>query len=94
MKQIMAALLALTVFLPASGVAGDKIKGTYEVIGSAEKLKGAKHIEMIEFFNFSCGHCYRFLKTSKNLKAKYKDKLQHKKYPIYWGNQTPYPAMA
>ena len=25
---------------------------------------------------------------------KYKDKLLHKKFPIYWGNQTPYPARA
>ena len=49
---------------------------------------------MLEFFNYSCGHCYRFLKTSKTLRAKFKDKLHHKKYPIYWGNQTAYPSMA
>ncbi len=49
---------------------------------------------MSEFFNYSCGHCYRFLETSKKLHAKFKDKLHHKKYPIYWGDQTAYPAMA
>ena len=49
---------------------------------------------MLEFFNYSCGHCYRFLETSKKLRAKFKDKLHHKKYPIYWGDQTPYPAKA
>tara|TARA_B100000686_G_scaffold354369_2_gene464248 strand:+ start:6698 stop:7321 length:624 start_codon:yes stop_codon:yes gene_type:complete len=69
-------------------------KGKYEVIGSIEKLKDTRQIEMIEFFNYSCGHCYRFLKTNKRLHKKYKDKLQHIKYPIYWGNQTPYPARA
>ena len=75
-------------------LAEDEIKGKYEVIGSIEKLKGVKQIEMIEFFNYSCGHCYRFLETSKKLHAKFKDKLYHKKYPIYWGQQTAFPAKA
>ena len=72
----------------------DKIKGKYEVIGSIEKLKGVKKVVMTEFFNYSCGHCYRFLETSKKLRAKFKDKLYHKKYPIYWGQQTAFPAKA
>lgn len=72
------------------------IKGKYKLVGKADGngLKGAKQIEMIEFFNYSCGHCYRFLETSKRLHKKYKGKLLHKKSPIYWGQQTPYPAMA
>ncbi len=94
MKHVTTLLLALILLIPVSSVAEDKIRGKYEVIGDLSKLKGAKSIEMKEFFNFSCGHCYRFLDTSKGLKAKYKDKLHHIKYPIYWGNQTPYPAMA
>lgn len=94
MKRVFAVLLALLVCLPAAAYGQDKIKGKYEVIGSLDKLKGAKQIEMMEFFNYSCGHCYKFLETSKRLQAKYKDKLHHKKYPIYWGGQTAYPAMA
>jgi thiol:disulfide interchange protein DsbA len=94
MKLVLAALLSLNFLIPASALAGDKIRGEYEVIGDLKKLKGAKSIELQEFFNFSCGHCYRFLETSKDLKSKYKDKLHHKKFPIYWGNQTPYPSMA
>ena len=70
------------------------IKGKYQLLGKADGLKGAKQIEMIEFFNYSCGHCYKFLETSKRLHKKYKGKLLHKKSPIYWGQQTPYPAMA
>ena len=70
------------------------IEGKYQIVGQAERLKGAKQIEMIEFFNYSCGHCYRFLETSKRLHEKFKGKLLHKKSPIYWGQQTPYPAMA
>jgi thiol:disulfide interchange protein DsbA len=94
MKFVLAVLLSLSFLIPVSALAGDKIRGEYEVIGDLEKLKGAKSIELEEFFNFSCGHCYRFLETSKGLRSKYKDKLHHKKFPIYWGNQTPYPSMA
>lgn len=94
MKQAAAILLAFILLFPGIVAADDKIRGKYEVIGDITKLKGAKSIKMLEFFNYSCGHCYRFLETSKKLRAKFKDKLHHKKHPIYWGNQTAYPAMA
>ena len=94
MKHAAAILMAFIFLLPGTVVADEKIRGKYEVIGDITKLKGAKTIKMLEFFNYSCGHCYRFLETSKKLRAKFKDKLHHKKYPIYWGNQTAYPAMA
>ncbi len=32
------------------------IKGKYQLVGKADRLKGARQIEMIEFFNYSCGH--------------------------------------
>ena len=94
MKHAAAILMAFIFLFPGTVVADEKIRGNYEVIGDITKLKGAKTIKMLEFFNYSCGHCYRFLETSKKLRAKFKDKLHHKKYPIYWGNQTAYPAMA
>ena len=94
MKQVAAILLAFIFLFPGIVEAGEKILGKYEVIGDIKKLKGVKTIKMLEFFNYSCGHCYRFLETSKKLRAKFKDKLHHKKYPIYWGNQTAYPSMA
>ena len=92
--KVLILLLASCSTIPDFALAEDKIKGKYEVIGSIEKLKGVKQVEMIEFFNYSCGHCYRFLETSKKLHAKFKDKLHHKKYPIYWGQQTALPAKA
>ena len=94
MKQVAVILLAFIFLFPGTVVADEKIRGKYEVIGDIKKLKGLKTIKMLEFFNYSCGHCYRFLETSKKLRAKFKDKLHHKKYPIYWGNQTAYPSMA
>jgi protein dithiol oxidoreductase (disulfide-forming) len=94
MKKVSTVLLAVFLFLPGWVQAEEKIRGKYEVIGDISKLKNAKTIEMVELFNYSCGHCYKFLETSKRLRSKFKDKLHHKKFPIYWGNQTPYPAMA
>ncbi|MCH8156368.1 MAG: thioredoxin domain-containing protein [Nitrospinae bacterium] len=94
MKSLLAFLLIVLVSLPAQALAGDKIRGKYDVIGSLDTLKGVKQVEMLEFFNYSCGHCYTFLEAVKKLHKKYKDKLFHKKFPIYWGQQTPYPSMA
>lgn len=96
MRYATALALALLLAFPAFLQAEDsvKIKGKYEVVGNLEDLKGATQIEMIEFFNYSCGHCYKFLKASQRLHKKYKGKLLHQKQPIYWGKQTPYPAMA
>ena len=94
MKKVSAVLLVALFLLPGWEQADEKIRGKYEVIGDINKLKDVKTIEMTEFFNYSCGHCYRFLETSKRLHARFKDKLHHKKFPIYWGNQTAYPSMA
>ena len=93
-NKILFFLIASCLILPSFVLAEDKIKGKYEVIGSIEKLKNVKQVEMIEFFNYSCGHCYKFLETSKKLHQKFKDKLYHKKYPIFWGEQTALPAKA
>lgn len=94
MKKVSAILIAVFLLLPGWVQADEKIRGKYEVIGDINKLKNVKTIKMSEFFNYSCGHCYKFLETSKRLHAKFKDKLHHKKFPIYWGNQSAYPAMA
>lgn len=94
MKHVIALLACLALLWPASAFSADKIKGKYEVIGDLNNLKNVKQIEMLELFNYSCGHCYRFLETSKRLHKKYKSKLLHRKSPIYWGNQTAFPAMA
>jgi len=95
LQQVLLALLLTGFIVPLNYVAAEnEIKGKYEVIGPIKKLKGVNQVEMIEFFNYSCGHCYDFLKASKKLHNKFKEKLFHKKYPIYWGQQTALPAKA
>jgi len=87
--KVLILLLASFSTIPNFALAEDKIKGKYEVIGSIEKLKRVKQVEMIEFFNYSCGHCYRFLETSKKLHAKFKDKLYHRSIPFTGDNKPP-----
>jgi thiol:disulfide interchange protein DsbA len=110
MKYAIAFIFCILLAIPATGsvaLSAEKgahpqpkldqipgIKGKYQLLGKADGLKGARQVEMIEFFNYSCGHCYKFLKASERLHKKFKGKLLHKKSPIYWGQQTPYPAMA
>ena len=86
MKKVSAVLLVVFFLLPGWVQADEKIRGKYEIIGDISKLKNVKTIKMVEFFNYSCGHCYRFLEASKRLHTRFKDKLHHKKFPIYWGN--------
>ena len=81
-------LLAGCSTLPSFAFAADKIQGKYEVIGSIEKLKGVKQVEMIEFFNYSCGHCYHFLKASKKLHEKFKEKLFRKSFHFLNGDEN------
>ena len=64
MRKALSLLILLLFLIPGTACAGEKIRGKYEVIGSLDKLKGAKQIEMMEFFNFSCGHCYHFLRNN------------------------------
>lgn len=70
------------------------IAGKYQVIGNKDDIVKTEMVELIEFFNFSCGHCYHFLTTYKTLEKKFGNRLEHKEIPIFWGNQTPMPAMA
>jgi len=94
MKRVSTLLILLAILIAGPAEADPKIAGDYKVIGDLKKLKDVRQIEILEFFNYSCGHCYRFLEESKRLHDKFQGKLLHKKYPIYWGEQTPYPAMA
>ena len=94
MKKMLVFLFIAILFVPINSSSSEKLPGKYELIGDINKAFGKNQVTMVEFFNFSCGHCYRFLTTSKPLLAKFGKKLVHKKIPIYWGKQTPYPAIA
>lgn len=94
MKKILVILITMIMFIPALSFGVETLPGDYEIIGDINKAFGKDHVTMIEFFNFSCRHCYNFLATSKTLQKKYGKKLVHKKIPIFWGKQTLFPAIA
>ena len=94
MKKILIILLAAILLFPIKSFGFEKLPGKYELIGDINKAFGKDRVTMIEFFNFSCKHCYKFITTSKSLVRKYGDKLIHNKIPVYWGKQTHFPAVA
>lgn len=94
MKKILIILLAAVLLFPIKSFGLEKLPGKYELLGDINKAFGKDRVTIIEFFNFSCGHCYKFLTHSKNLERKYGNKLVYVKIPIFWGQQTPFPAIA
>ena len=94
MKKILIILLAAILFFPITSFALKKLPGKYELLGDINKAFGKDRVTIVEFFNFSCGHCYKFLTHSKNLERKYGNKLVYVKIPDFWGKQTEFPAIA
>ena len=94
MKRISILIAIIFLLSPLCSYALDKLPGKYELIGDINDAFGKDRVTMTEFFNFSCGHCYKFLSTAKRLQEKFGDKLVHEKVPVFWGKQTPFPAIA
>ncbi len=93
--QLLIAVFFLTPVLHADA---KELKGEYKLLDGLLKVKGAKEFpkpEVIEFFNFGCSHCYDFLHKGLEEKfiAKFKDRIEYKDVPIFWGQQTHYPGL-
>lgn len=59
MRQLLAALLCALVLLPAPAPA-DLMEDVDYVRITARPVRDARRIEVIEFFYYACGACYRF----------------------------------
>ena len=94
MKKILIILFAAILLFPIKSFGFKTLPGKYELLGDINKAFGKDRVTVLEFFNFSCGHCYKFLTYSKNLERKYGNKLAYVKIPIFWGRQTQFPAIA
>jgi len=94
MKKILIILFAAILLFPIKSFGFKTLPGKYELLGDINKAFGKDRVTIVEFFNFSCGHCYKFLTYSKNLERKYGNKLAYVKIPIFWGRQTQFPAIA
>tara|TARA_B100000959_G_scaffold218259_1_gene230387 strand:+ start:1990 stop:2604 length:615 start_codon:yes stop_codon:yes gene_type:complete len=94
MKKVLIILLVAVFLFPIKSFGLKNLPGKYELIGDIKKAFGKDRVTIVEFFNFSCRHCYNFLPHSKNLERKYGNKIIYVKIPIFWGRQTEFPAIA
>ncbi len=53
----------------------NKPRGKYEIVGDLKEARKVRPIKVIKFFNFSCGHCYNFLKGEKGLLKRIGNKI-------------------
>ena len=84
-KWLMAFGLFLFGVAPALGqqyVAGKD----YDVIAPALRTGGGGKIEVVEFFAYSCSHCYNFEPLVVGWKGKLDDDIAFSGSPAVWGN--------
>ena len=90
----MKRLLGLGMYLLMSlslAFAESKIRGEYEVLGQAPKPHSLEKVLFEEFMNFGCPHCNHFFELSKEMKAKYKGKVEFVDMPVLFQGQEDHP---
>lgn len=71
-----------------------EVKGKTAYLKGVNSFKTLPKLEIVEYFNFACGHCYDYAKKGEEaLLKKYGDRIVYKAYPIYWGKQNHYPSL-
>jgi thiol:disulfide interchange protein DsbA len=86
----MIAMLLFLMLISFSVQAADKpsIEGVYEKVpGHAFTFDGTQ-VEIIEFLNFYCGHCYKFEESIPVIKGNFPKKIKWKTIPLYWGKSV------
>ncbi len=85
-------LVAVVLSMVASyAEAQGKIRGTYEVLGKLPLKNSLNKVVFEEFINFGCPHCNRFRLLSKEMKEKYKDRVEFVDVPILFRGQDDAP---
>jgi thiol:disulfide interchange protein DsbA len=89
LKSIFIVLLFLFLTIFSVQAADDpSIEGIYEKMpGHAFSFDG-KQVEIIEFLNFYCGHCYNFEQAIPIIKGNFPKKIKWKTVPLYWGKSS------
>ncbi len=86
MKKL--AMCALTLCLTLSGglaVARVDVDKDYKVLGQAQTPETAGKIEVLEFFQYGCSHCYDFEPAMKEWKSRNKAKdVEFRYVPTVW----------
>jgi len=90
MRQLLAFLFCLALALPTIS-AQEKIRGNYDVLGDLPKKNSLQKVVFEEFINFGCPHCNNFRLLSKEMKEKYKDRVDFVYIPILFRGQGDAP---
>ncbi len=89
MKRIMALALFVCMFgVYANASDKPKIEGNYEQVADHEFVFDGKQVEIVEFLNFYCGHCYNFEKSIPVIKGNFPKKIKWITVPLYWGKSS------
>ncbi len=93
MKKIFAALTLALFSLPT--LAQEFREGVhYDVISPALSTRSGDKIEVVEFFAYSCGHCYNFEPVLQSWKKKQSDDVILLPSPAVWAAQMEPHAKA
>jgi thiol:disulfide interchange protein DsbA len=82
---LIAAALLLTTISCQAQESADFVAGThYDVISPAVRTRNTDKIEVVEFFAYSCGHCYNFEPMLQQWKGKLADDVVLVPSPAIW----------
>jgi len=78
-------LLSFLILFPLQLAAQEYMPGKdYDMISPEQRTRSAGKIEVVEFFAYSCGHCYNFEPLVKQWKRKQTDDLEFSPAPAVW----------
>ena len=85
-------LLILSFSLVASlALAEGKIRGNYDTVGTVPQKNSMEKVVFEEFLNFGCPHCNNFRNLSREMKEKYKGRVEFIDIPILFPRQGDWP---
>lgn len=89
LKRIIGIMLLLFL-VSISAHAGETriFKGIYEQLPDQAFVFNGEQVEIIEFLNFYCGHCYKFEESIPVIKGNSPKKIKWKTVPLYWGKSS------
>ena len=95
LKRGLALLVFCLAVLPGLSFAEEFVAGEhYDVISPALRTADPDKIEVVEFFAYSCGHCYNFEPLVKKWKTGLADDVDFQQSPAIWASQMEPHAKA
>ncbi len=94
LRNMFIVLSFLLLPLPLSADRDTGVEGVYEELAEHTFSFNGKHVEVMEFLSFYCGHCYQFEKSIPVIRGNFPGKIRWKTIPVYWGSGSPKPGEA